>query len=114
MRATIIDRSPAHQAMPSPAKPLATVLALLNEPAATPPPCPSCRGRRVQRWGQSGGVQRFRCTACGRSFNALTGTPLARLRRRDLWLDNAQVLNEGLSIRAAGRRLGIHHNTTFR
>ena len=68
----------------------------------------------MQRWGRNGGVQRFRCTACSRSFNALTGTPLARLRRRDLWLDHAQVLNDGLSIRAAGRRLGIHHNTTFR
>jgi transposase-like protein len=96
------------------ASPLTAVLAVLNDPATAVPSCPSCCGRRVQRWGRNGGVQRFRCTACGRSFNALTCTPLARLRRRDLWLDHAQVLNEGLSIRAAGRRLGIHHNTTFR
>ena len=91
-----------------------TVLAVLNEPRDSLPACPHCRERRIQRWGQSGGVQRFRCKACTRSFNALTGTPLARLRRRDLWLDYAQALNDGLSIRAAGRRLGIHYNTTFR
>jgi transposase-like protein len=28
------------------------------------------------------GLQRYRCVDCARSFNALTGTPLARLRHR--------------------------------
>ncbi len=90
------------------------VLAALNEPARAPAACPSCGGDRLQRWGFSGGLQRFRCVACHRCCNPLTGTPLARLRRRDLWLDHALALHDGLSIRAAGRRLGLHHNTTFR
>jgi transposase-like protein len=114
LRAITVDELRARREVVLQANPLTAVLAVVNDPATAVPPCPSRCGRRVHRWGRNGGVQRFRCTACGRSFNALTGTPLARLRRRDLWLDHAQVLNEGLSIRAAGRRLGIHHNTTFR
>lgn len=97
-------------------RPTATsaVLAALNEPARAPATCPSCGGDRLQRWGFSGGLQRFRCVACHRCCNPLTGTPLARMRRRDLWFDHADALHDGLSIRAAGRRLGLHRNTTFR
>ena len=93
---------------------VSAVLTVLNEPARVPAACPACGGDRLQRWGFSGGLQRFRCVACHRSCNSLTGTPLARLRRRDLWLDYAQALHDGLSIRVAGRRLGLHRNTTFR
>jgi transposase-like protein len=114
VHAITVDDLRARREVVLQASPLTAVLAVVNDPATAVPTCPSRCGRRVHRWGRNGGVQRFRCTACGRSFNALTGTPLARLRRRDLWLDHARVLNDGLSIRAAGRRLGIHHNTTFR
>lgn len=98
----------------SEANTLNAVLAALNEPGRAPAACPNCGGRRLQRWGFSGGVQRYRCVGCGRCCNPLTGTPLARLRRRDLWLDHARALDDGSSIRAAGRRLGLHRNTTFR
>ena len=57
--------------------------------------CPHCGGR-VIRWGSAKGVPRFKCRndakspdgqpVCGRSFNALTGTPLARLQKADLRL----------------------------
>lgn len=90
------------------------VLAALNEPARAPAACPGCGAQRLHRRGFSGGVQRYRCVACGRCCNPLTGTPLARLRRRDFWLDHARALDDGSSIRAAGRRLGLHRNTTFR
>jgi transposase-like protein len=76
--------------------------------------CPRCGGSAVQRWGQDGGVQRFRCRGCGRTFNALTGTPLARLRRRDAWPAHAEALAEGLSVRRAARACGVHRNTAFR
>jgi transposase-like protein len=90
------------------------VLATLNGPAFRPPACPQCDGRRLQRWGQASGLQRYRCTACLRTCNPLTGTPLARLRRRDLWLGHAAAMGEGASLRTAARRLGVHHHTTFR
>ena len=41
------------------------------------------------------------------TFNALTGTPLPRLRHRDKWLLQAQALDEGLSVRKAAARMDI-------
>jgi transposase-like protein len=43
--------------------------------------CPACGGARHHRWGRvaDSGGQRWRCVACGRSFTARTGTPLAGL-----------------------------------
>ena len=81
------------------------VLATLNGPAFRSPACPHCAGRRLQRWGQASGLQRYRCTACLRTCNPLTGTLLARLRRRDLWLGHAEAMGESASLRVAARRL---------
>src|ERR1700722_17070503 len=39
--------------------------------------CPHCAGREVVGWGRSHGLLRFRCKSCGRTFNALTKTPMA-------------------------------------
>jgi transposase-like protein len=41
--------------------------------------CPHCKGRRIHRHGMARGLWRYKCLACARTFNALTGTPLARL-----------------------------------
>lgn len=81
----------------------------------TPPTqCPACQGTHLVRNGQAGGLQRFKCRSCGRTFNGLTGTALARLRHRRKWLEQAQVLEEGLSVRRAAVRLGVHRTTAFR
>ena len=90
------------------------VAALLNERVAVCPICPRCGSARVQRWGKVDGVQRLRCRGCARTFNPLTGTPLARLRRRGLWLEHARVLEAGLSLRRGAETLGVHYNTTLR
>lgn len=90
------------------------VLAALNGPTFRPSACPACHGQRLQRWGMAGGLQRYRCTICLRTCNPLTGTPLARLRRRDLWLGHVEALADGASLRSAARRLGVHQHTTFR
>jgi len=78
------------------------------------PACPHCRQRPCGRWGSSHGLARYRCAACGKTFNALTGTPLARLRHRDRWGTYAQALIDGDTVRAAARRCGVHKNTAFR
>lgn len=44
--------------------------------------CPHCQGRNIHRHGMARGLQRYKCQSCARTFNALTGTPLARLRKR--------------------------------
>jgi transposase-like protein len=76
--------------------------------------CPSCQSQRLGRWGRQSGLQRFRCQDCKKCFNALTGTPLARLRRKDRWFDYSQALIEGLTIRKAAVRCDIAKTTSFR
>ena len=77
------------------------------------PSCPKCLAEEVVRNGQADGLQRYKCRGCGVTFNALTGTPLARLRHRDKWLLQAQALDQGLSVRKAARQMGVHRTTSF-
>ncbi|GGY55662.1 IS1595 family transposase [Pseudoduganella albidiflava] len=86
----------------------------LIEEAAGRPPCPHCGCQRAHRCGQASGLQRYRCVACRRSFNALTGTPLARLRLRDKWLQYLLCLIESTPVRSAARRVAVAKSTSFR
>lgn len=76
--------------------------------------CPHCRSIRVVRNGHADGLQRYKCRACKRSFNALTGTPLARLRQKNKWLAQAEAVREGLTIKQAAVRLKVAPSTAFR
>ena len=78
------------------------------------PTCPKCRAQKVVRNGQADGLQRYKCRGCGVTFNALTGTPLARLRHRDKWFEQVQALDEGLSVRKSAARMAVHRTTAFR
>ncbi len=63
------------------------VLAIIEGRVPAQPRCPRCDdGGPVVRHGHANGLQRYKCRACGRTFNALTGTALARLRQREKWL----------------------------
>lgn len=84
----------------------------LPAPMRCPPHC-QARQERVGSWGQSHGLKRYRCKDCGRTFNALTGTPLAHLRKREQWGRYAQALIEGVSVREAAHRCRIDKNTAF-
>jgi len=76
--------------------------------------CPHCDAARFYRHGIVSDLQRYRCLACGRTFNALTGTPLAYLRLRQCWLPFLQCMLDTRSVRAAADVTGIHRNTSFR
>lgn len=78
------------------------------------PSCPHCHYARVHRCGQASGLQRWRCVACRRSFNALTKTPLARLRKRELWLPFSGCVLDSLTVRKAAEQVGLHPSTSFR
>jgi transposase-like protein len=86
----------------------------INAHAAAAPSCPHCHSEAIQKWGHSRGIQRFRCKGCRKTFNALTGTPLARLHRRAAWPAYATALRDGLSVRKAAKRCGVHYTTAFR
>ena len=97
-----------------PAAGLDQVVALISEARAPGRCCPRCGNERCYRHGVANDLQRYRCCACGRTFNDLTGTPLARLRLKAKWLAYSQVLLDSLPVRKAADRVGVHRSTAFR
>jgi transposase-like protein len=87
-------------------------LALLESVARQRLHCPACQSTHCHH-GHAHGLQRYRCVPCGRTFNALSGTPLAALRHKGRWLAYADCLLASDSVRQR-RQLGVHRNTTFR
>ena len=59
---------------------------------AAAPRCPLCQSTTVTKWGSANAMRRYRCKACKVTFNALTGTPLAQLHNRELWIGHSQAL----------------------
>lgn len=90
------------------------VRALIESRVGAAPVCPHCQHQQVSRWGKSSGLQRYRCGACHATFNALTGTPLARLRKKEQWLTYACQMTEGQSVRKSAAACDVHRNTAFR
>lgn len=76
--------------------------------------CPHCGHEQLQRCGRKSGLQRWKCLGCDRSFNALTGTKLARLKHKERWLGYMRALIDGLSVRKAASGSDISTNTSFR
>lgn len=79
-------------------------------------PCPHCGAEHPAKWGRSGGLQRYRCRNpdCRKTFNALTGTPLAKLQHRDKWFDYLRCMRDSLTLRVSAARVGIDLKTAFR
>ncbi|MBV8071878.1 MAG: IS1595 family transposase [Acidobacteriaceae bacterium] len=76
--------------------------------------CPHCAGHEIVGWGRSDGLLRYRCKSCGRTFNALTKTPMAHLRKKEKWLDHARAMIEGKSLAKTAAQCGVHPTTAFR
>lgn len=78
--------------------------------------CRHCDHIHTKRWGKSDGLQRYKCQSetCGKTFNLLTGTPLANLRYKSKWLSYLSCMMESLPLRQTAKRLGIDLTTAFR
>jgi len=76
--------------------------------------CPHCDCRELHRHGSASGLQRWKCVGCKKTFNSLTGTPLARLRNKEKWIDNAKAMIVGSTVRETAEKVGVHRNTAFR
>src|SRR5215210_7828463 len=76
------------------------VVALIEAEFAKAPACGHCGSEAFSRWGVATGMKRYMCNACERTFNALTGTPLAHLQKREKWLEYARAIVDGLSLSA--------------
>lgn len=107
------QREEAARVLAEPAS-LASVLALLEARIGETRRCPHCALEGAVIRGCSNGLRRYGCKGCGRSFNALTGTPLARLRKKELWAAFAAGLGDGDTVKSAAARCGVADTTSFR
>jgi transposase-like protein len=93
-------------------------LARRTEVTRTERRCPHCRTGGAHLHGKDkNDRQRFRCRAaeCRRSFNILTGTPMARARKPEKWGQYLSHMTDHRSVRqiiAAG--IGVNHTTVWR
>lgn len=76
--------------------------------------CPHCSHEKLAKNGWASGLQRWKCGGCGKTFNILTKTPLARLRKKEKWLTNAESMIDGLSITQTAFRCRVSRSTGFR
>jgi transposase-like protein len=76
--------------------------------------CPYCSHAESYRHGSARGLQRYRCKACKKTFNALTGTPLAHLRYKSKWIGYHDAITRSLTVRRVACELDVHRNTAFR
>ena len=76
--------------------------------------CPRCQGTQLYRHGTKSGLQRFRCRACGRTFNSLSGTPLARLRKKEKWINYCECMLDSRTVRKAAAHVEVDKNTSLR
>ncbi len=76
--------------------------------------CPYCKSALLNKWGIRNDIQRYKCKMCERTFNTLTGTPLAHLHKKGRWLSYAECIKNGLSVRKAAEKCGVNKTTSFR
>lgn len=81
--------------------------------------CPHCAADGVVKHGRDkAGRQRYRCVAaaCGKTFNVLTGTPFARMRKPEKWAEFARLMrNPTLSLKdIVESGIGIARLTAWR
>ena len=92
---------------------LKEVCNLLESRIENDPHCPHCRSHDFVKHGFRNDLIRYRCKACFKTFNALSKTPLARLRKKDLWIPYSQCLLESKTLRKSARSVKIALATSF-
>jgi len=96
---------------------------VVQQRAASITQCPYC-AHEAMKWGNKNEIPRFKCKnldqnqdatkVCGKTFNALTGTPLAGLHHLDKHIGNARCMVEGMTLRKTAQTLGINKDTALR
>ncbi len=78
--------------------------------------CPHCDGNDIVLHGKDqNGRQRFKCRGCCKSYNILTGTPMARARKPEKWARYLECMTGHMSVRAiVASGIGVNHVTVWR
>lgn len=77
--------------------------------------CPHCGAEHFVRYGTtSRGQQRYKCKACCKTFNSLTGTPLDGMKLQDKWHEYSEGMWYTEKTREVASALGINVKTAWR
>ena len=76
--------------------------------------CPHCAREGAVSRGMARGLRRYQCKGCGRTFNALSGTPLSGLHHKERWLSFRASLAKGETVKASAARCDVAVSTAFR
>ena len=77
------------------------------------PRCGHCQSEHFYRHGHQHQRQRYMCRDCGRTFNALTGTPLANVQVTDALDQYLECMTTSMTLRPTARQCGISLDTAF-
>jgi transposase-like protein len=75
--------------------------------------CPHCQGGSIFANGKAKGMQRYGCKDCKKNFSESTGTALASIHKKDLWISYIINMFEGHSLRKCAELTGISLQTSF-
>lgn len=77
-------------------------------------PCPHCGSKHVNRRGKSKqGIPQFSCKDCNKRYSLTTGTSMSHIHKKAQWINYLKCVNQGLSIRASAKQVGISIQTSF-
>ena len=79
------------------------------------PPCLRCRSGSTRLDGrEDNGLQRFRCPACGRRYNSLTGTVLEHSKSdMPTWVQFVRLMRFNVPLDAIAEVCGVSHQTAW-
>ena len=75
--------------------------------------CGHCQSENVRRHGYQHQRQRYLCKNCGRTFNALTGTPFANVKLTCVLDQYLECMTTSMTLRPTARQCGISLDTAF-
>ena len=75
--------------------------------------CPHCNSEKIIGFGHYKYSKRFRCKSCTKTFNEMTGTPMANLKKADEFSHYLELFPQRLSLRELAEKLKISIRTAF-
>ncbi len=75
--------------------------------------CPECASTSFRKHGKDGGIQRYQCKECGRTFKETVNTPLHWIHHKEKMSHYIWTMKNCMSIRTAADTVEISKNTSF-
>jgi transposase-like protein len=75
--------------------------------------CSHCCSEEVVGHGNYMGRMRYKCKACKKTFNDLTGTSVSHIHKKEEWNSYLHCIANNLTLREAAKQVGVSFRTSF-